>query len=259
MASSPPTPLRVTVTSLTNDGLAYPTAGSTLVRNQEDVIRGGRITLDNDGGSSDASPPAPGILHGFIKHVKPFSVCYASAAPANGPPKEDDDGKHTNAKSMGTFAEDESRDDGISDGGGGDDDDDDDGSGTAANFCDYGDDMPCSPCEATIGHATPTSPAGRSPTTTIAAAAAAAGAGGGLTHTRAEKDGDNNRGSRSSEQGVEQERQHGAPRKPALPPAGGADALRRAKARLQGKRKLSYPGSSCPITENPITRPGYYE
>ncbi|CAM9935690.1 unnamed protein product, partial [Ectocarpus sp. 13 AM-2016] len=228
MASSPPTPLQTTVTSLTSDGLACPTA--------------------------------PGILHGFIKHVKPFSVCYASAAQANGPPKENDGGIRTNANSMGTFAEDEGRDDGISDGGGGgDDDDDDDGSGTAANFCDYGDDMPCSPCEATIGQATPNSSAGRSPSTTMAAAAVAAGAGGGLTHTRAEKDGDNNRGSRSSEQGVEQERKHGAPRKPALPPAGGVEALRRAKARLQGKRQLSYPGFSSPITENPITRPGYHE
>ncbi|CAM9527624.1 unnamed protein product [Ectocarpus sp. 12 AP-2014] len=229
MASSPPTPLRTTVTSLTSDRLVCPTA--------------------------------PGILHGFIKHVKPFSVCYASAAQANGPPKENDDDICTNAKSMGKFAEDEGRGDGISGGGGGggDDDYDDDGSGTAANFCDYGDDMPCSPCEATIGHATPTSPAGRSPTTTMAAAAAAAGARGGLTHTRAEKGGDSGDGSSSSEQRVEQERQHGAPRKPALPPAGGAEALRRAKARLQGKRKLSYPGFSSPITENPIARPGYYE
>ncbi|CAN0484337.1 unnamed protein product, partial [Ectocarpus sp. 8 AP-2014] len=226
MASSPPMPLPSTVRSFTSDSLAPSTA--------------------------------PGILHGFIKHVKPFSVCYASAAQANGPPKEHDDGIPTNAKSMSTFAEDEGRGDGISDGGGGGgggDDDDDDGSGTAANFCDYGDDMPCSPYEATIGHATPNSSAGRSPTTTVAAAA---GARGGLTRTRAEKGGDSSGGSRRSEQGGEQDEQHGAPRKPALPPAGGADALRRAKARLQGKRKLSYPGFSSPITENPITRPGYY-
>ncbi|CAM9738441.1 unnamed protein product, partial [Ectocarpus sp. 6 AP-2014] len=229
MASSRPPPLPATVTSLTSDGLA--------------------------------SSTAPGILHGFIKHVKPFSVCYASAEQAHGPPKENDDDMHTNAKSVSTFVEDEGYGDGNSDGGGGNSDNGN-GSGVAANFCDYRDDMPCSPYEATIGHAMPTSSAGRSPTTTMAAAAAAAAAataGGGLTHTRAEKGRDNGDGSRSSEQGGEQERQHGAPRKPALPPAGGAEALRRAKARLQGKRKLSYPGFSSPITENPITRPGYCE
>ncbi|CBJ28621.1 hypothetical protein Esi_0110_0047 [Ectocarpus siliculosus] len=227
MASSRPTPLPATVTSLSSDGLA--------------------------------SSTAPGILHGFIKHVKPFSVCYASAAQANGPPKENDDDMHKNAKSVSTFVEDEGHGDGNSNGGGDGNSDNGNGSGVAANFCYYGDDMPCSPYEATIGHATPTSSAGRSPTTTMAAAAAAATAGEGLTHTRAEKGGDSGDGSRSCEQGEEQERQHGAPRKPALPPAGGAEALRRAKARLQGKRKLSYPGFSSPIPENPITRLGYCE
>ncbi|CAM9626574.1 unnamed protein product, partial [Ectocarpus fasciculatus] len=246
------------LTPPTIDNLASPTDASTVIRHEEDGNQCGRITSDGEGCSGGVSPPAPGILHGFIKHVKPFSVCYASAAQADRPPKEKVDDIPTDADNMSTSAADEGHGGGNSDNGGGGDEDDN-GSENAPNVCDYGDHVPCSPYEAAIDHATPTSSAGRSPAKTIAAAGAAATAGGGLTHTRAEEDGDASSISRSSKQGGEQERQHGAPRKPALPPAGGSEALRRAKARLQGKRKLSYPGFSSPIAESPATRPGYYE
>lgn len=172
---------------------------------------------ENNGGDTCDTYARPGVLHQFIKHVRPFSLCFDSSAGSSRL-----ESPQTSAAMLSHLEDDATAEAGFGA----------EGSsrrGTDTAESDF-------PCRAPTGSNTLETGSGKT-----------GNAGHYLSHrtpsrprpsSSAEED-----GGHESSGGEGAGRKGGcglyAPRKPSVP-VGAPEALRRAKARLQGKRKLGY-------------------